>query len=140
MGSAIPEISRLAGDALVVLLHLVTALAHLREGNMNAAITGFSEIVEKAAPGRYVNEAQYWRARLAESQTEKQAKVAAMRDYMALIKRLSGQRDHESRTRAHASRESQESQAVDAQGTYPCGYGRGKARSDPDRVKDGLGL
>lgn len=85
---AVPEISRLAGDALVILLHMAAALSHLREGNVNSAVKGLSEIIDNAVPGRYVNEAQYWRARTAESQDDLQAKVAAIRDYADLLKRL----------------------------------------------------
>ena len=57
MVPAIPELARLAGDALVILLHLSAALSHLREGNVNAAVTGLTQIVDNAVPGRYVNEA-----------------------------------------------------------------------------------
>jgi len=88
MAPVVPELARLAGDALVILLHLSAALSHLREGNVNAAVTGLTQVVDNALPGRYVDEAQFWRARIAESQDEPQARAAAVRDYVDMLKRL----------------------------------------------------
>ena len=90
--NALPELQRGVNEALAVMLQLAAALAQVREGNVpqaNQALTGV--IASSGAGGharRYAEEALYWRARLNEAQPEAEAKTAAARDYLALVRRL----------------------------------------------------
>lgn len=86
------ELTRLAGEAVVVLLHVVAALAHLREGDVPTAIRELSEVIAAApappAEARYAEEALYWRARIAQSMGTPEELRSAARDYLELLARL----------------------------------------------------
>lgn len=90
--NALPEFQRAVSEALVVLLQLSAALVQVRDGNVPSAAQALTGAVQ-AAPdasrrNRYGDEALYWRARLAGTQTDLQARVAAGKDYIELLKRL----------------------------------------------------
>jgi len=87
MGPA-EEFARLAGEMLVILLHIASAFAHLREADVESALRELSEVVAKTPQGRYADEALYWRARIAEADGDREARAAAARDYLELLKRL----------------------------------------------------
>jgi hypothetical protein len=79
-------------EALAVMLQLAAALAQVREGNVPQANQALTGVIGSAGTGvharRYAEEALYWRARLSESQPGDEAKVAAARDYLALVRGL----------------------------------------------------
>ena len=71
-----PGLERLAADALIVLLHLAAALAHIREGDTGAALNALTELTQggpAVSEMPYGAEALYWRARLGEVQDEREA-------------------------------------------------------------------
>ena len=89
--NAFPELQRAVSEALAVLLQFAAALAQVREGNVPQAEQALADVVQSASVNRetrrYADEALYWRARRAESQPGIEAKRAAARDYVALLRR-----------------------------------------------------
>jgi len=90
--NALPELHRGVNEALAVMLQLAAALAQVREGNVPQANQALTGVIGSAGTGvharRYAEEALYWRARLSESEPGDEAKMAAARDYLALVRRL----------------------------------------------------
>lgn len=87
-----PELQRAVREALAVLLQFAAALAQVREGNVPQAEQALAGVGQGASVNRetrrYADEALYWRARLAESQPGIEARRAAARDYVVLLRRL----------------------------------------------------
>jgi hypothetical protein len=84
----VPGIDRVAGEALMILLHLAAALGHIREGDAPAALRALTNLAEAGPAGSgapYAGEALYWRARLGEVQGERDASRSAAKDYVELL-------------------------------------------------------
>ncbi len=86
--NGLPELQRLTGQVVVVLLQISGALVRFGQGDAQRAANELTVVMEAAPKGRYADEALYWRARIAESQDMQDAKVAAVRDYVELMRRL----------------------------------------------------
>ncbi|MHC4248010.1 MAG: tetratricopeptide repeat protein [Planctomycetota bacterium] len=86
--SAGPELQKAVGQVLVLLLQISGALARVGQGDPQRAAQELTAVVRSAPPGRHADEALFWRARIAEGQEGRDAKAAAARDYVDLIRRL----------------------------------------------------
>ncbi len=96
--AAAKEIAGLARDAMVVLVHVAAALSQMAMNDPETAAGELTVIVNRAAPGRYADEALYWRARIAGAQGNANARAAAAKDYAELLRRLpKGSRRREAR-------------------------------------------
>jgi len=85
---AVNEVTGLAREAMIVLIHMAAALAQMANGQAQAAAQELTEIAASAPPGHYADEAIYWRARIAGSQDDPNARAAAAKDYIDLLGRL----------------------------------------------------
>ncbi len=83
-----PELAKAVGEVLVLLLQISGALARVGQGDPQRAAQELTAVIRSAPAGRHADEALYWRARIAESQDAREAKAAAARDYVDLLRRL----------------------------------------------------
>jgi hypothetical protein len=83
-----PELAKAVGEVLVLLLQISGALARVGQGDPQRAAQELTAVIRSAPAGRHADEALYWRARIAEAQKGREAKAAAVRDYLDLTRRL----------------------------------------------------
>jgi hypothetical protein len=83
-----PELMKVVSEVLVLLLQISGALARVGQGDPKMAGQELTMIIRTARPGRYADEALYWRARITEAQEGQSAKISAAKDYADLIRRL----------------------------------------------------